>query len=132
MGLAELLKEMCIKDVRMILRRVSRTWKGMILHRSRGNVKRLTTNQRRVQGEVRPLEIDTQHLAHEANIADMSTHAARGRNDTETSSTPNLGYRKGRKVFEDNLGTRSSSKRFEDQVAVGGGKWQGHGGDDAE
>ena len=40
--------------------------------------------------------------------------------------------KKGWKVFEDNLGTRSSSKRFEDQVAVGGGKWQGHGGDDAE
>ena len=38
----------------------------------------------------------------------------------------------GWKVFEENLGTRSSTKRFEDQVAVGGGKWQGHGGDAAE
>ena len=47
----------------------------MILHGGRGKVKHLTPNQRWGQGGVRALEIDTQQIPHEANIADMSTHA---------------------------------------------------------
>ena len=77
------------------------------------------------------------------SLARRSTADSKGDNDHKGWSFATLeryadseyidfGVQKG---WEDGRGqpwTRSSSKRFEDQVAVGGGKWQGHGGDDAE
>ena len=90
------------------------------------------TSTRKVRVQAAEENVHWQHVAHRRrDIWHQDCHSQVW-NETQTPSTSTLGYKKGWKVFEENLGTRSSSKRFEDQVAVGGGKWQGHKGDDAE
>ena len=71
----DLLKEIGIKDVRMIVRSARARGREWSYTRDSDKVKRLTTNQRWVQDEVRPLGINIQNFAYETIIADMSTHA---------------------------------------------------------
>ena len=84
-GVTELLKEIGIKDVRMIVCTDSSACKGMILRRCSGKVKHLTTKQLWVEGAVRAHEINIQKSHRDANTADMLTHAV---NKRERCRTP--------------------------------------------
>ena len=62
-GVTELLKEIGIKNVRMIVCTDSSACKGMILRKSSGKVKHVATKQLWVQGAVRAHEIDIQNIS---------------------------------------------------------------------